>query len=400
MPLIRSTQEVTRGTAKGTKPLPEPTTISEILTKVLVYGCKKYLFLESKYRLMGYAVLLFFVALVADFLPFPKTYFSNSSNILNQLFVKYSWAWTLSLVGIFVFLTTSVYCAGDTKKILRHFSRLLIATLVWWTWTKLFVVLEDAFGSCKTKPAKSGDKQEVMASINGKRACYTKNGTWVGFDVSGHAFLLIWCVMVITEEAKAILGWDSIKDYIRHEDHNRRRTSLAGTSGLPTDLFSETPLSRLSSEEFDKVKKAYNRFTIFANISVVSLTALALLWDGMLIATAIYFHSMIEKVLAGLIAGLMWYTVYQCFYTWDILISPGLPGFGLFKYSPEKSFKTSSNLGSNKASTTSASALHFQTPGKLRPRDQDVPQFMGMPLNALKNKAKGDGISSSLDVSA
>jgi len=74
---------------KGTKPLPDPVTVPEILTKVLVHVCRKVLFVDPKIRIMIYAVLFFFVSLMADNMTFPKTYFASKGNILNQYFVKF-----------------------------------------------------------------------------------------------------------------------------------------------------------------------------------------------------------------------------------------------------------------------------------------------------------------------
>src|SRR5437868_3074502 len=99
-----------------------------------------------------------------------------------------------------MFLTSSVYCGGDKKRILRHYSRLAIGTIIWFIWTNVFRINEETTGQCLTQ-------EGVLFSVRGKRSCSTKGGRWASFDISGHAFLLMWCVLLITEEAKAILGW-------------------------------------------------------------------------------------------------------------------------------------------------------------------------------------------------
>ena len=38
-----------------------------------------------------------------DYFPLPSCYFSKSSNILNQYFVKIGWAWTSLLVSVYIF---------------------------------------------------------------------------------------------------------------------------------------------------------------------------------------------------------------------------------------------------------------------------------------------------------
>lgn len=109
-----------RWAAKGTLPLPEPTTVPEILVKVVIHGCRKVLFVDPKLRLMVYAVLLFFFSLVSDYLLIPKTYFAYKENALNQYFVKFSWAWTFVFTGMFMYLTSAAICCGNRSRISRQ----------------------------------------------------------------------------------------------------------------------------------------------------------------------------------------------------------------------------------------------------------------------------------------
>jgi len=361
----RPLTEIGRST-KGTKLLPSPVTIPEIMTKVLVHFCKRVLYVDPKIRVMAYAVLLFLVSLVADYLPFPKSYFSNTNNIPNQFFVKFSWGWTFVGVGMYILLTASVYCCGDKKQIGRHLVRLIIATGIWFVWTNLFATIEEATGKCiYTSP---GSPTEVLFS-KGRRTCLKNGGKWTSFDISGHSFLLIWCVFFIIEESKPIIGWDLINDHIRDEEHKR---------ALPAEDSQETPLSGLTTEEFKTVKTLYSKFGIWAKVCLILLTGLVLIWDLMLFATACYFHIMIEKVFGGLIALGMWRATYNWFYKMNVSLSPGMPGTGNFKYS-------NLHFGSPSKVTMSSS----QASKKPRSKEtEDLPKFMGMPLYALRGKQK------------
>lgn len=271
-----------------------------------------------------------------------------------------------------MYLTTSVYCCGNRKQMLRHFARLAIGTLVWFLWTNLFSMIETSTGQCITKDA-------ALLSVKGRKTCVSKGGKWTSFDISGHAFLLMWCVFFITEEARCIIGWDGIKEFIRHEEHNRGRVAQYGASA--PDTFEETPLKHLENEEFEELKQNYGKFDVIAKVILIGLTVLTCLWDIMIVATALYFHVMIEKVIAGLIAAFMWYIMYNGFYTMDI--SPGLPGSGLFKYNDTKpsllatsptTAKPLSSLGKGASSSTATK------PNKPKELPDDVPKFMGMPL--------------------
>jgi hypothetical protein len=194
--------------------------------------------------------------------------------------------------------------------------------------------------------------------------------------------------LFIIEESKAILGWDSIQDFIRNEEYKRRRPSgnqsqFSG-DGTGSETLSDTPLSNLSDEEFHKLKDFYTRFAIPAKVTLIILTLLTLLWDLMIVMTAIYFHVMIEKVIGGLAAVLMWFLTYQGFYTMNSDISPGLPGLGLFKYSNHHNQKLPVLLG--RPGPSGKIGVATTSKGKTKESPDDVPNFMGMPLYALRKK--------------
>jgi hypothetical protein len=276
----------------------------------------------------------------------------------------------------------------------RHGCRLLIATIIWFTWTSLFQVLEETTGQCLFPANPQTQTPAAILYSKGRRHCLKNGGKWTSFDISGHSFILIWCVLFITEECKAILGWDTIADFIRNEEHKRRMLAEAqrrpSVSSADFDLQEETPISHLTPEDFEKLKKLYGKFGIWAKLNVVALTLLTLLWDLMLVATACYFHIMIEKVLAGLIAICMWAFVYRGFYSWDISVSPGLPGVGMFKYMPAGVYSTCSTAAPEGSKGGSSSSSKGQGSGVTT---DDVPHFMGMPLYQPKKKgAQGTGI--------
>lgn len=79
-----------------------------------------------------------------------KTYFTilQKSNILNQLFVKWGWAWTLSLLSPFVYMTSVVYSSNNVRNIRQQLARLLVATLLWYCSTSFFVNVERQTGKC------------------------------------------------------------------------------------------------------------------------------------------------------------------------------------------------------------------------------------------------------------
>jgi len=46
----------------------------------------------------------------------------------------------------------------------------------------------------------------------GQDACEMAGQRWLAFDVSGHAFLLIHCLLTISEEVRCIGSWERIEE--------------------------------------------------------------------------------------------------------------------------------------------------------------------------------------------
>jgi len=83
----------------------EPASFSKIASILLLYACKRVLLVRTTIKLTIYIALLFIVSMLTDHFPFPKSYFSDKRNFLNQYFVKLGWGWTCSVVGLFIYFT-------------------------------------------------------------------------------------------------------------------------------------------------------------------------------------------------------------------------------------------------------------------------------------------------------
>ncbi|XP_074662038.1 acyl-coenzyme A diphosphatase FITM2-like [Tubulanus polymorphus] len=270
----------------------EPWNIYSFITMFIFYLCKKSLFMETSVKLGIYLILVCCGSVVFDVFRFPKTYFSDKNNALNQYFVKLSWGWTSILVAIFIYLTSFVYCCGNVYKITRHLSRLLVGTASWYFWTQIvFHKVEQATGMCSN------------TQITNKILCVKSKFNWFGFDLSGHTFLLIHCLLIISEEVKPLKKWDKIRNFIFEE---------------------EKEMKNLNESELIVLKDSFNQFTIYIRILFIILTLLLLLWELMLIATVVYFHNMPQKLIAALIAVCNWFITYHIWFYCDL--SPGRPG--------------------------------------------------------------------------
>lgn len=341
---------------KGNKPTADVTSIKEILMIMALYICKKSIFFNTDIKVALYLGALFFISLVCDFVTVPKTYMSRSDNIFNQYFVKMAWGWNLLLLVPFLLLTSYVYCCGNKDKIIKnHFPRIVIATGAWFIWTKSFNIIESTFGRCNVK------------NFATKELCIKGGYMWNGFDVSGHSFILIYGSLVLIEECRAIINWESIKDFLREEDHFRTtRETVRDAKNIIN------PLRNLPNEEFVCLKENYEKLTPYIRSLFVVMTFLQLLWDVMLVMTMMYYHIMIEKFVGGAIAILTWFVTYRFWYKMSD-VPPSLPGEGSFKYMKHK------------VAPAVFPAARRRT-GSVVNGNRDLPRFMGMPLYGLRNE--------------
>ncbi|XP_064640811.1 acyl-coenzyme A diphosphatase FITM2-like [Lineus longissimus] len=279
------------------KSIPGPTNIKQFVIMIVLYICRKSLFLDTKYRIGIYLIGTSAGSMIFDVFAAPGSGFSRKDSFLNVYFAKFSWGWTFLLVGTFVFLTSRIYCCGEIKLVIKHLSRLLVGTAFWFFWTTGFQHVENATGMC------------TSTKFSDKKSCSHGGHKWFGFDTSGHAFLLIHCLLIISEEAKSFQNWDKI----------------------PVAIEEETDRPRLTEMQLSSAQISYDDLSIYVKWSVVSLTILTALWDIMLLGTIMYYHSMPQKLLGACFAILTWFVTYQFWYTipgW----SPGLPGQGLLRY--------------------------------------------------------------------
>ncbi|KAF2353060.1 Fat storage-inducing transmembrane protein [Trinorchestia longiramus] len=294
---------------------------------------------------------------------------SSKDNFFNVYFMKIGWAWLIFIVGSFVYLTSATYGCGKRIIIQQHMGRLVIGTVLWVLITKwLFVSVEQATGTCLGKSV-----------IPDRWLCVTSGFQWHSFDVSGHAFLLIYMNLVTVEEAQAIVGWDCMHDMIFQEEHHRKTepaqagsaptagTSEAGASRPEPDLSHgpDSPLRSLSSSEFSTLKEHYEVFTPYIRVLFILMTLLSLSCDVLLACTVVYFHTMPQKLVGGACAMAVWYLTYRVVFRsqW-----PGLPGDGgLVRYQGGKEKPKDATLPKKK-------------PVIVNKNNQPVPMFMGMPL--------------------
>ncbi|KTW31493.1 hypothetical protein T552_00135 [Pneumocystis carinii B80] len=173
------------------------------------------------------------------------SYFSHSSNIFNVIFAKLGWFWT-SLV--FMYHISRI----QHKNIFKACIRWVFATLWWIFITQWFFgppIMDRIFiltgGHCKFNDTESN--KIATHALYYSSECKLHGGKWLGgYDFSGHAFLLT-------------------------------HASLF--------LSSELLLTLYSDQKYIKQPQT------------IIVIALLFLWWFMLLMTACYFHTLMEKVI-------------------------------------------------------------------------------------------------------
>ena len=229
------------------------------------------------------AILLVGSALCAFELS-PETPLSDKHNPINVYLVKFCWGWTLVCIVPIVMVTSFLYSGFDIRVVLRHFGRLGVAHLIWMSITTLFVAIDGYTGVCT-------DDEAVLERYE----CIRRGHYWSGFDISGHVFLLTYCIYVITEESANIKleVWDEYGGALHFENRVVDKLNDNTKQLLPR-------VHRLISYFIDKLE-------------LLAMTEV-LLWMVMVTTTSLYFHSFPEKLLGYLFGLLAWYVTYGLVY--------------------------------------------------------------------------------------
>jgi len=208
---------------------------------------------------------------IHDFFPVSGSYFSSKKNVFNVFFVKKGWGWTCGLLLLFIPVRLA-HQGSSVTSTLRHLLRLLYGTLAWFVLTTSFEFIENWTGHC-----------EGSVIIESKVDCLEENFKWNGFDISGHCFLLAFCILLINDELYTFTKTDARKMVEASIEvwYFPQRTSTQVIHGA-----------------------------VLTSLSLV-LTFLMILWEFMLFFTCLYFHTTFQKVSGTVIGICAWYVVHK-----------------------------------------------------------------------------------------
>jgi hypothetical protein len=230
--------------------------------------------------------------------PIPN-YFAGKRNIVNLYFVKLGWLWT-TLAFALLQITTNPPAATKQKHIRQSLTRYFLVTLCWFLTTQWFFgppLIDRSFtitgGHCEypsveTSVSFKGDMTTLTSAI----ACKAVGGRWRGgHDLSGHIFMLVlssaflFCEKFISDVHSAHPNVSpTVAAKLAHELTDEERKAMGGWE------------SELSA----RIRLWSTRFTW----TVVALD----FW--MILMTAIWFHTWLEKLSGLLLAAACLWTIY------------------------------------------------------------------------------------------
>lgn len=253
-------------------------------------------------------------------LVYKSPYFTNKSNFLNMYMVKLGWFWTLVVTMPFILMTSIVYTGCNQLAIRNNLLRIVVATGLWFVWTKLFDYIDTHTGSC------------MSPAHRDKLGCKLNKHEWIGFDISGHTFILLHALFLMLEEVKVYNHWEQIRKKVRDNILNHEKR--ANDNSTP---FNENNINGLSSSSellIDRVTYWYIKLNNYIKLNFFLMAVLALLWEMMLFVTFIYYHTIMHKLIAAFCAIISWFLTYKVWYANKNFMSPGLPGSsGLERFS-------------------------------------------------------------------
>ncbi|KAI6179893.1 hypothetical protein M3Y98_00660300 [Aphelenchoides besseyi] len=261
--------------------LSEPTNGIDVVHGVLVQIARKLLFIPPVKKAIFYITLISLLSMVSSYVDLPENYFMQKHNVFNVYGTKLGWFWTVTISAPFIALTSFLHYNSAAMTFL-HMTRLVVATFFWYGCTHTFTALERVTSKCHGATALQ------------RRECFDLGGKWVpGFDISGHTFILLYSILLMSEEAISFRNW-------------------------PISPKS-TPINQPNKNDQSEFQKRTRTVQwLFIGIFIVHI-----IWDFQLIITSLYYHAVSHKILGGLFAIASWFVTYRLWYPKYHI--PGLP---------------------------------------------------------------------------
>ncbi|VEL24653.1 unnamed protein product [Protopolystoma xenopodis] len=308
------------------KSVPGPTSLAQFVAIALFKIFRKPVSIDAMTKAGIYLCLATGGSLIFDILKIPPSYFSNSYNLLNQIFAKWSWGWTCCSLASFIVVSSYIFTGGKLSLMRSHLLRLVFGSACWYIFNGLFNFVENKTGQCH--PLNLTLKSTLLRPDN-KHLCHRLGGHWLGFDISGHCFITSMCNLWITEELRCMLYWHKLAEIIKPYDNDFSPSS------------NPVKFNNFSLRDVNIMRSAFRRLTGAARFAFIVLAFLSVLWDVVFVSTIIYFHNLPSKLLGTSFGVLAWFLAYRIIFPsaksgdWHGF-APGMPGSCALDFVPSK----------------------------------------------------------------
>lgn len=246
---------------------------------IFVAIARKILFIDARKVALFYLAFVTILSFIETRVELDTTYYLvQKQSVLNQYGVKMGWFWTLVIVGPFIWFTSRAHNRRDRDQPVVDICRLGVATACWWLSVQAFHKVYAATSFC--------DKGLRLT----RAQCSEKEGVWnPGYDISGHCFLMIYSILIITEEAVAYRNYQQVTDAVHQMDGDR--------------------------DEHDRLTRLIQYF-------FVAMLVLHAFWFKQIIISVLYYHMFVEEIAGALVAVGCWFLTYRIIYPSGFLSSP------------------------------------------------------------------------------
>ena len=271
----RSLSQTSLSSRRMSKSLELPSSLSSdifrIIHHIILVFCRRVIFAPPKWKIFVFYCLILLGPFLKDVQLIPNTFsLALKINMFNKYISQLGWTCSIVLLMPFVYLTSLIYARGHYGLITRHLSRLVIGTIIWYLLTSIFIRIESLTSMCKPLDRRGFYRQACR--ILGRSSWH-----------EGHTFLYLYALLVINEEVKLYdENWKKVEDASKFNSYHID-TSSSTINQHRLRMFS-TPI----------------------DILYIALAILTLLWELLLVSTAVYFYNVIHKLFAASIAVFFW----------------------------------------------------------------------------------------------
>jgi len=242
----------------------------QFVVSLLEYALHRVLTMNIHLKIGFYLLLVTSMSVLGDLARPGPSYFSDKGNLFNIYFVKLGWGWTSALVISFILISNQIENDGQFKNLGRPLARYAVLTVYWYVCTHSFEWLENITGSCS------------HSDFPRKRPCLKGGHGWLGFDISGHCFLLVHSLLFMNSELQIIFRVSKKLESLGKSDSSS--SSGEGNYTLPIGTY----------------RLALRALTVI-------MFLLQCIWELMLLTTALYFHTTVQKLVGVFFAVGGWF---------------------------------------------------------------------------------------------